>query len=144
MNLNKANLFALCIKIINGFCDSVANRAHSDDDMLCIRCAVVIKGLVIGADFLVYLIHIHNGGFNSIVIILIASLSVLEEDIRVFRRAAKRGVLRIKCTLTEALNIIHINHVFKIFVIPNFNLLDFVRSAEAVKEMKERNRRFKG
>ena len=140
MNLNKTNLFALCIKIINCFCDSVANRAHSDNNVFCILCTVIIERLVIGSDFLVNLVHIHNCCFNSIVIILIASLSVLEEDIGVFGRAAKSWVLRVKSVSTETLNILHINHILEVFIIPNLYFLNFVRGAESVKEMKERNR----
>ena len=32
-----------------------------------------------------------------------------------------------------------LNHILEVVIIPNLNLLDFVRGTEAVKEMKERN-----
>ena len=34
---------------------------------------------------------------------------------------------------------IHIQHIFQVFVIPLFDLLDFVRCSETVKEVDERN-----
>ena len=142
MNLNKTCFFASCVKIINSFGNGVAYGAHSNDDVLCIRSAVVIERLIIRADLFIYHVHIHNSGLYGIVIILVASLSVLEKDIRVFGRAAQCGMLRIQSVRSEALNIVHIHHGFKIFVIPDLDLLDLVRSTESVKEMKERHGRF--
>ena len=139
MYLYKACFSAFCIEVIYGFSNRVANRTHSDNDMFRILCAIIIERLVIRADLFINHVHIHNRGLYGIVIILVASLSVLEEDIRVLGRAAKRRMLRIQSVRSETLNIFHIHHIFQIIIIPNFDLLDLVRSTETIKEMKERN-----
>ena len=110
VNLNHTNLFAASVKEINCFLNSIANRAHGYDNSFGILCTVVVKELVVCAKFFVNGVHIHFRGCNSIVIILVASLSVLEENIAVFGGAAKNRSFRIKSTGTEILNIVHINH----------------------------------
>ena len=51
-------------------------------------------------------------------------------------------MLRVKSTTTESLNCIPVKHIGEVCVIPLLNLLNFVRSSETVKEMKERNSAF--
>ena len=139
MNLNHTNLFATCVKKINCFLNSIANRAHSNNYSVGILCAIVVEKLIIGTELFINHIHIHLGCCNSVIIILIASLSVLEEYITVFGRATKNRSFRIERSCTECLNIIHIHHRFEFIIIPNFNLLNFVRSTESVKEMQKRH-----
>ena len=126
MYANHTNLFAACVEEVNSLLDSVANRTHSDDNTLCVLCSVVVKELVVSAKLLVNLVKVHLCCSNSVVVILVTSLSVLEEDVAVLRRAAKYGTLRIECSLTEVCNVLHIDKVAQVLVIPCFNLLYFV------------------
>ena len=64
---------------------------------------------------------------------------MLEEDIAVFRRAVQHGVLRIERSFAERLDGVHIHHLFEILIIPNLNLLNLMRGAEAVEEVDKRN-----
>ena len=77
--------------------------------------------------------------FGNCVIILVAGLSCLEEDIVVLSSTSCYRMLRVKSTTAESLNCIPIKHIAEVCVIPLLNLLNFVRSSETVKEMKERN-----
>ena len=144
VNAYHTNLFASCVKEVNCFLNGVANRTHSNDYTLSVLCAVVIKELIICTDFLVYLLHICFGSGNSVVVILVTSLSVLEENIGVLGRTAKNRSFRIQCSCSEICNILHIKHILKVCIVPNLNLLYLVRSAEAVEEVKERNTALQG
>ena len=48
-------------------------------------------------------------------------------------------MLRIEGVIAERLDSVHVEHVLQIVEVPNSNLLNLVRSAEAVKEVQERN-----
>ena len=47
-------------------------------------------------------------------------------------------MIRIQSLVTELLNLVQIDHILQIIVIPNLNLLNLVRGAEAVEEVDER------
>ncbi len=47
-------------------------------------------------------------------------------------------MIRVQSALTECVDCVVIDQIIEIFVIPHLNLLDFVRSAEAVEEVDER------
>ena len=135
--LNETNLLALCKKIIYNLLCYVTYRAHSDDNALCVGCTVVVEELVVSAELCVNLAHVLLYNCGKSVIVGVARLSVLEEDIAVLCRAAKYGVLGVERSVAERLNCVHINHFLKILVIPSGNLLNLVRGSEAVEEVEE-------
>ena len=143
-NLNKADLFAVCVHVINNFFGNVADRTHSDDNSVSVGCAVVVEELVVGAELGIDLVHIFFHDSRKCVIVLVAGFSVLEEDIAVFSRAAKHRSFRIEGTFSERLDSVHIDHFLKVCIIPDFDLLNFVRSAEAVEEVDKRNAALNG
>ena len=63
---------------------------------------------------------------------------MLEVNIRVFRSAANNGGVRIERTVTEVLQRFGINKAFKLIEFHDFDLLNFVRRAEPVKEVDKR------
>ena len=67
------------------------------------------------------------------------TVSRLEEDIRVLSRAHLAWVVRIKSASLESINCFMVNHLIKILVVPNLDLLNFVRCTETIKEVNERN-----
>ena len=62
-----------------------------------------------------------------------------EEDISVFSRAAKHGMLGVDGAGAERRDGVHVDHLREVFVIPDGDLLDLVRGTEAVKEVEERD-----
>jgi hypothetical protein len=58
VNLNQADLLAGALQVIDHFLDGLADGTHGDDDLLRIGSAVVVEGLVVGADLLVDLVHV--------------------------------------------------------------------------------------
>ena len=138
-NLDKTDLFALRSKIVDGLFDRVADRAHGNDNLFGIGSAVVVEELVVGTDLGIDLIHVVLGDADDIVIILVAGLTSLEEDVGVLRRASEYRVLRVERTAAVSVNCVPVKHIGKVFIIPDLNLLDFVGSTEAVEEVQERN-----
>ena len=82
VNLDKADLFAVFVEIINGLFDGVTYRTHGDDDLFGVSCAVVVKELIFGAELCVDSLHIILNNADSLVIINVGGLSCLEENIR--------------------------------------------------------------
>ena len=132
------NLVADGVEVINGLFCGAADRTHSNDDILCIGCTVVIKRLVVGAALGIDLIHSLFNNIYHALIVEVACFSVLEEDFGRFGRTAAERVSRIVCVCAEALNSVPIHHFLQIIVIPGFNFLDFVAGAETVKEVHDR------
>ena len=107
--------------------------------MLCVLCTIVVKWLVVCADLLVYLVHIFNNNFRYCIVVLVAGLSCLEEDVVVLSCTSCYRVLRVKCSSAERFYCVPIKHICEIRIIPLFNLLNLVRGSETVKEVEERN-----
>jgi len=141
-DLNKADLLAVGVQIVDNFLDNVVDGAHSNDDAVSVGRTVVVKQLIVGAQLLVDLSHVllHNCGQSGVV--LIAGLAVLEEDIIVLVRAAHCGALGVQRVLAECVHSIHIGHFLQILVVPDSDLLDLVRGTEAIEEVDEGNTAF--
>ena len=138
-NLDKTDLFALSGKIVDGLFNGVADRAHGNDNLFGIGSTVVVEELIIGTDLGIDLIHVILGDADDIVIILVAGLTCLEEDVGVLSRAAQNGMLGVERTAAVCVDCVPVKHIGKILVIPDLNFLDFMRSTETVEEMQERN-----
>ena len=139
MDLHKADLLACRNKVVDDFLDRLADGAHRDDDLVRIRRAVVVERLVVRADLLVDLVHVLDNGLRDRVVVLVAGLTCLEEDVAVLRLAAEDRVLRIQRMSSERVDRVPVEHFAEILIIPDFDLLNLVRGAEAVEEVEERD-----
>ena len=137
-NLDKADLLAVSVEVVDDFLEHVAEGAHAHDDAVGIGSAVVVEQAVIGAELLVDLLHVALDDGGKLVVDLVAGLTVLEEDIAVLVAAAGVRVLRVERVVAESLDGVHVAHLGQILVVPHGDLLDLVAGAEAVKEVKER------
>ena len=138
-DLDEADLLAVGVQVVDDLLEDVAEGAHADDDTVGVGGAVVVEQAVIGAELLVDLAHILLDDGGQLVIGLVAGLAVLEEDVAVLVGAASVRVLRVQGVVTERLDGIHVAHVLEVLVVPNGDLLDLVRGAEAVEEVEERD-----
>ena len=137
--LYKTDLLALSGEVVDDFFRNVADRAHCNDDAVGVGSAVVVEQLVVGAELFVDLAHVLLNDLGDGVVVLVGGLTVLEEDISVLVGAAHGGVRGVECSLAECLNGVHVAHVLEVLVVPDSDLLDLVRGAEAVKEVEEGN-----
>ena len=74
-------------------------RAHSHDHAVSVRSTVVVEELVISAELLVDLAHVLFDDTGQSVVVFIAGLAVLEEDITVLGGAAENRMLRIESSV---------------------------------------------
>ena len=137
--LYKADLSALLEQVVDGLLDGVAYGAHCYDNFLGVRSAIVVEQLVICTDLCIYLVHVLGNYVRYVVVVGVASLTSLEEDIRVLSCAVEYGLLRVEGSVAERLNSVHIYHALEGLVVPLLDLLDLVGGTEAVEEVQERN-----
>ena len=138
-NLDQANLLTLCGQVVDNFLCDVADGTHGNNDALCISSAVVVEQLIVSAQLLVDLAHVLFYQSRNGIVVGVACLTMLEEDIAVLVGTAHNRTLRIEGALAECLDSIHIAHISQIVVVPDLDLLDLVRGAETVEEVQERN-----
>ena len=141
-NLDQAGLSAVFVQEIDGFIDGFANRAHRDDDVVGIGSSIIVEQGIVGADFGVDLCHILLNDFRNRVVVFVAGLARLEEDIRVLGGSAQNRMLRIQSVSAECVDCVVVNHLVEILVIPNLNLLELMGGTETVEEVEERNTAF--
>ena len=138
MNLDKADLFAVFIEIIDGFFDGITYRTHGDDDLFGISCAIVVKELIFSAELFVNGLHIILNNADSLVVVYVGGFSCLEENIRVLSGSALYGMLRIESAAAEGIYSLVVEQLVEILIVPNRDFLNFVGGTETVKEMEER------
>ena len=135
--LEQTDLLAGSVEVINNFLCAVADGTHGNDHVLCVSSAVVVEGLVVGADLGVDLVHVVNNNLGNRVVVFVAGFSCLEEDIVVLSGTSGDRVLRVQRTAAELLNCVPVEHIAEVSVIPLLDLLNLMRGTEAVKEVKE-------
>jgi len=143
-DLDKTDLLAMSVQVVDDFFDHVVDRTHSYDHTVGIGCAVVVEQLVVGAQLFVDLSHVLLDHCGQSVVVLVACLTVLEEDIVVLVRATHCGTLGIQRVLAECFHSLHVGHFLQILVVPDRDLLDLMGGTETVEEVNEGNTAFNG
>ena len=139
MDVDYADFFSPCYKRFYGFFNNGSSRPHADDNVLCIRGASIVEETVVAPGKSVDIVH---AGFHNIgkrIVIGAGRFAQLEEDIGVLSCAAENGMLRRERSLTELFDCAVVDHIGEILVIPDFDLMDFVRCTETGEEEKEGN-----
>ena len=72
------------VEVIYDLLGNVADRAHRNDDAVGVGSAVVVEKTVVCAELFIYLIHVFLDDSREFLIVGVACLTVLEEDIAVF------------------------------------------------------------
>ena len=127
------------VEVVDDFFCNIADASHSDDYSICIFCAIVVEELVVCSKLFVDHSHVLLDNCRKFIIELVASFSVLEENVSVFMRTSHVRMLRIESVVSECLYSIHIAHFLKIIIIPYSNLLDFMGCSETIEEVDEWN-----
>ena len=127
------------VQVVNDFLGHVVDGAHGHDHAVSILGAVVVEQLVVGAQLLVDLGHVLLHHCGQGVVVLVAGLTMLEEDVVVLVGTTHGGTLGVQGVGTEGVDSIHVDHFLQVLVIPDGNLLDLVRGTETVEEVDEGN-----
>ena len=88
--------------------------------------AIVVEQLVISTDLSVNFVHVFLNYCRKSIVVWVTCFSCLEEDVRVLSGTSLTWMVRIQCVITECLDSVHICHIFQIFIIPCFDLLDLM------------------
>ena len=107
--------------------------------MLSVRRPIVIEQLVICAALRVNLVHILLHNSRQSVIIWVAGLSRLEENIRILSGTSLARMVGIQGMLAESGDRVPVSHLSQVVIIPGFDLLNLVRGTETIKEINKRN-----
>ena len=139
MDLHQAHLLAGGGEVVDDLLDGLAGGAHGDDHVLGVGSAVVVEGLVVSADLGVDLVHVVHDHLGNGVVVLVAGLAGLEEDVAVLGLAAEHGVLGVQGMAAELVHSVPIQHIAQVVIVPDLDLLYLVGGAEAVEEVEERH-----
>ena len=140
MDVHHADLAAVGVEVVADLHQGVAGGAHGDHYILRVGGAVVVERLVVGAQLLVDLVHILDDHGGQLVVMGVAGLTDLEEDVGVLGRALDDGMVGVQGPGTEVGHSLLVHHLVQVGVIPDLDLLDLVRGPEAVEEVQERGR----
>ena len=137
MNLDKADLLAALVQVIDGLLGGVAAGAHGDDDAVGVRGAHVVKQLVVAAGQFADLVHDFLDDVRGGQVVFVGSLAALEVDVRVLGRAALMRMLGVERALAEGLDLVPRHEFLHLVILDAVDLLDLVGGAEAVEEVQE-------
>ena len=134
---NQAHFLSLGSEVVDHFAYGFGHRAHCNDHTLGIGCAIVVKETVVAACDFVYLVDVFFYYGRNVVVVLIARLAVLEEDIGILVGAAGHRMVRIHCAVAEAGQSLAVQERLKVFLLQCLHFLNLVAGAESVEEIKE-------
>ena len=142
MYRQQADFLAVLIQIIHRLLNRLADRSHRNDDAVRILGTIIIKQMVLAAGDFCHLRHCLFHQLRQRMVILIGCLALLEIHIRILSRTTDDRMIRVQCAAAELLNSIPVKNLRKILIVHHFDFLDFMRRAESIKEINERNAAF--
>ncbi len=137
-----ASLFAVFIEERRNFFGRFRAAAHEDYDLFGVGRAHILVGLVDSARELAEFFHLFGDDFRAFRVVGVARFPALEVYVGVLRRAADKRIFVSERAFAEFENLFFGNHLPYDVVGDGFVRVDFVRSAETVEEVQERNARF--
>ena len=139
VNAHHTHLLALLEQVVDSLAGSLSGRTHEDDDVLCVLSSVVVEEVILATGDFRNLAEVVLNHFGHLVVVLVASLAVCEECLRILGSTASNRTLRSKSAVAEGLDVCGVNQRTDVLLIHNLNLVVLMRSAETVEEVNERN-----
>ena len=96
MDLDEADLLSARVQVIDRLLDAPRDRAHRDDDALCVRSTVIVENVVVTAGNFIYFLHVIFHDVRKRGVIAVVGLADLEENVRILDRRMDHRVLRIE------------------------------------------------
>ncbi len=144
MNRYHAVFAAAAGQVVDGLLDGLGHGTHRDDDVLGLLVTVIGERTIFAAGELADLAHVAGNDVRNGIIELVAGLDTLEIDVAILGGTAGDRSVRIQGAGTEILQGLGADHSLEGLLVEGLDFLDFVRGAETVEEMQERNRRLNG
>ena len=143
-NLHEAETLALRVQQVDHFFDGFTGGTHGDDHAVGFRMAHIVEGTVFAAGNAFNLLHRFDDDVRNGVVEEVPAFGVLEIDVGVLRGAALVRMFRIHGVLPEFVHLFPVDDLADVFIVDDFDFLDFVGSAEPVEEVAERHAGFDG
>ena len=109
-DLDKADLLAVGVQVVDDLFGHVADGAHRDNDAVGVGGAVVVEELVVGAELAVDLLHVVLDDAGDGLVVLVGGLTVLEEDVAVLVAAAHLRMVRVQRAGAELVDRLPVDH----------------------------------
>ena len=138
MDIQNAHFFPVFIQCVGNFFANIRNGTDGNDDTVCIRGTVIVKEMIASACDGTDTVHIVLDDVGNCFIERIGRFTMLEINIRVFRRSADNGMIRMQGGRAETFKSLAVNQSCKFFIVKNLYLLYFMAGAKPVKEINER------
>ena len=139
VDLEEPGPAAACVQPVDGLADGAGDGAHGDHDVFGVGRAVVVEKVVLAAGHGRDLVHAGLHDTGQCVVERVVRLAHLEEDVRVLHGRAEHRVFRVQRVGAERLELLHVDERLQVGVVDGFDLAEFVRGAEPVEEMQERD-----
>lgn len=141
-DFQKADFVSSCVEVVNGFFNGFRARTHDDDHAIRIGCAVVVDEVVFSSCERADFVHLRLNDCGDSVIVFVACFSVLEVDVGVLSRALLMRMLGVESACAELVHFLEIDERLDFVVFDDVDFVNFVRGAETVEEVEERNAGF--
>ena len=120
----------------------IGARTHDDNNLFGVFCTDVIDQVILTTrDFGVF-VHRFLNDRAAFFIIRVGGFANLEEHVGILRRSAQDGVIRRQSVFAVEVHRQTVDEFAQLIVGNDFDFVDFVRRAETVKEVHERNTGF--
>ena len=114
MHLHHADLFSPGLQIVNHFHNGFADGAHGNDDVLGIRCPIVVEQLIMAAGQSIDGIHLFLHDVRQSCIGCVAGFTALEEGVRVLECGTDGRMLGVEGMILKPFDHIPIHQRTKI------------------------------
>ncbi len=135
----EADLLALGGEVVDSFFNSLRYRADSDDDAVCVGCAVVVEEVIFAAGDFRDFSHVAFDDVGHCVVVLVAGFAVLEEYVAVLGHTACYGSIGGEGAGAEVSQCLAVQKRFELILFEHLDFLYLVRCTEAVEEVHERH-----
>ena len=139
MDSHHTDLLALLQQVVDALAGRLRGRTHEDDDVLGIGGAVVVEEVILAARDLGNLGEVLLHDLRNGVVVLVASLAVGEEGLRVLGRTTGVRTLRGHGAVAETLDPLGVDERTDVLHVHGLHLVVLMGGAESVEEVDKRN-----
>ena len=126
-------------EVVDDFLDRLAGGSHRHDHLLGGGIADVVEELVVSAGQVTDFLHVVRDDAGELEIVGIGGFPALEIDVRILGGASQFRTFRIGAARPKPRHRLSVDQAGHVLVVDQFDLLDFVRRAESVKEVQKGN-----
>ncbi len=138
MNFDHSDFLAFFVQFVDGFLSSFSYGTHGNDDVFSFRITIVSEWSVVTSGDFADLSHVVGYDIRYVFVMSVSGFYTLEENVVIFiGTAGNRVGVRLHCVFLEFSKSFVVDQVFVFVDIEYFDLVNFMRSSESVKEVNE-------